>query len=95
VSATPRWHGYATFGFDQATSPHPTLPPHVAHPSAIIEIWAPNQQMARDLVHGLTGGVYSDLHQWPTTEVGIALHDRYYDRGVSMVVEVTVTASAS
>lgn len=72
---------YITFGVQYRTEPHPSLPRDIAHPSGVMAITAPNEDLARKLAHAVTDGAYAFLYPW-----GEGPSEKHHPRGVTSVI---------
>lgn len=75
---------YITFGVQYRYAPHPRLAPEVAHPDGVMEIIAPDEEVARALAHAVTGGGYAFIYPW-----GDGPDPKYHPRGATSTLAFT------
>lgn len=80
---------YATFGVKYAREPHPTLPPEHCNPDGVMEVIAPDMDIARAMVSAATNNAYCFLHPWPENgSPEIAKMEYYFPAGVNCTLSV-------
>lgn len=73
----PRW--YVTFGSQYSYLMHPFVP--VVHPDAVVQILAPDCEIARELTVRMFGQKWSDLREWDAEAI-----QEYYPAGVAFTM---------